>query len=263
MMRSLIVLLLLLLPAAADTLIIKEKPFAGPTSGQGDSLFAGLEALAQLLKLNVTPVNGGWYVSRATVDPALLKVEPETVVVEELPVESQEVDGHRLVHLKQFVLALGGEVRVEPGKVSVVPPTPGRKTRRVQAGDVGSMLKGYREATELPGPSPAADVLVKVNAPGQKVNLAKVLVPQKINLVYFYTPWSSACKQLTPQLEAFVKEHPEYVVLAVHIQKQGSPVSKQYKVNSVPAFLVFDVRGKVQARGEVARKKVLSLLSGS
>lgn len=259
----LLLLLLLILPVSADTLIIKEKPFTGPTSGSGESLFAGLEVLGKLLRLNVTPVNGGWYVSRATVDPAHLKVEPEQVVVEELPVESQEVDGQRLVHVKQFVLALGGEVRVEPGKVSVVPPTPGRKTRRVQAGDVGAVLKGYQEATELPGPSPAADVLVKVNAPGQKVNLAKVLVKGKINLVYFYTPWSSSCRELTPQLEAFAREHPEYVVLAVHIQKQGSPVAKQYRIASVPQFLVYDARGKVQSRGEVARRKVLSLLSGS
>ena len=263
MMRALVVLLLLATVAWAEPVIIRGQPFAGPVSGRGDSTFVGLEALAAVLKVNLVPVGGGWYVSRSTVDPALVKVSPERVVVEEIPVESRDDDGVRMVSLKQFVLALGGELQVEAGRVSVVPPVPGRKTRRVQAGDVGAVLPGYREATELPGPSPVADILVKVNAPGQKVTLGKVLVPGKINVVYFYTPWSSACRQLTPKLEAFVQAHPEYAVLAVHIQKQGSPVAKQYRVHSVPAFLVFDNRGKVQARGEVARRKVLSLLSGS
>src|SRR5437016_4555797 len=63
--------------------------------------------------------------------------------------------------------------------------------------------------------------------------------------LWLYAEWRGPCRRISPILERFVKSDPDIVLLKVDIVNWGTPVTRQFGINSVPNVLVFN-RAKAQ-----------------
>jgi thiol-disulfide isomerase/thioredoxin len=102
---------------------------------------------------------------------------------------------------------------------------------------------------------------------GQEVQLADYLVPGKTTVFDFYSEYCPPCRAIAPRLEELHMARADIVVVKVDINRPGvkgidwkSPVARQYKLESIPHFKVYDPDGKLQAEGDEAYDLVTSWL---
>ena len=74
---------------------------------------------------------------------------------------------------------------------------------------------------------------------GQQVDLPSFLVEGRITIVDFYADWCGPCRQLSPRLEQLVRDNPDIVLLKIDIVNWGTPVVKQFGIQSVPNVRVY------------------------
>ena len=75
---------------------------------------------------------------------------------------------------------------------------------------------------------------------GEEVDLASLLTPGKITIVDFYADWCGPCKRLSPHLEKLAKNDPDILLLKIDIVNWGTPVVRQFGIQSVPHVRVFN-----------------------
>ena len=63
-------------------------------------------------------------------------------------------------------------------------------------------------------------------------------------MIDFYADWCGPCKQLSPKLEGIATSDPNVVLRKVDIVDWGTPVAKQFKIQSIPNVWVFDGAGR-------------------
>lgn len=106
---------------------------------------------------------------------------------------------------------------------------------------------------------------------GTEVNLKDYLVPGKTTVFDFYSDYCPPCVQISPALEKLHRTRDDIAVVKVDINRPGvktidwgSPVSRQYKLRSVPHFKIYGPNGKLLAEDLTpqapARRMVLSWL---
>lgn len=115
-----------------------------------------------------------------------------------------------------------------------------------------------------------AETRVKPDKPeriafGQTVNLADYLVPGKTVVFDFTSEFCPPCRAISPHLDKLHAKRADVVVVKVDINRPdvrgidwGSPVAKQYGMNSIPHFKVYGPDGQLQAEGKPARELVTS-----
>ncbi|MEW6281718.1 MAG: hypothetical protein AB1758_24125, partial [Candidatus Eremiobacterota bacterium] len=172
MRHALLFLLLLSLPAAADTLTLSGKPFPGVVTGSGDGMKVELRPLMAALGLHGHRLYGGWCVNSRQV------FEPDCPV-------------------KQ--LAGPGRVYLDGQSVSAEVDSHGRTLVRLSevASRLGLRLEGRPGGMELNAePPPDLTLPREPNAdqPGAEVPLEPV--PGKTSLVAYYLDWCPACWQV-------------------------------------------------------------------
>ena len=98
---------------------------------------------------------------------------------------------------------------------------------------------------------------------GQEVNLADYLVSGKTVVFDFTSEFCPPCRAISPYLDKLHAKRADVVVVKVDINRPdvrgidwGSPVAKQYSMQSIPHFKVFGPDGKLQAEGKPARDLV-------
>ena len=64
-------------------------------------------------------------------------------------------------------------------------------------------------------------------------------------IIDFYADWCGPCLALAPKIEELVKENDDVILRKVNIVKWGSPVARQYGINSIPDVRVFDKKGNM------------------
>jgi len=113
-----------------------------------------------------------------------------------------------------------------------------------------------------------AETRVKPDKPeriafGQPVNLADYLVPVKTVVFDFTSDFCPPCRAINPYLDRLHAKRDDVVVVKVDINRPdvrgidwGSPVAKQYGMNSIPHFKVYGPDGQLQAEGKAARELV-------
>lgn len=109
--------------------------------------------------------------------------------------------------------------------------------------------------------------LINRDAPGQQIEIAKYVVPGKINVFDFYSKYCGPCMAIAPYLEKLAGKRADVVVNKVDINRPAvagidwsSPVVRQYGLQSVPHFVIYDASGKKTAEGESAYRKVMEMI---
>jgi thiol-disulfide isomerase/thioredoxin len=122
-------------------------------------------------------------------------------------------------------------------------------------------LAAFAADNQTKGPKPAHI------SQGKEVKLADYLVPGKTTVFDFYSEYCPPCRAIAPRLEELHMTRDDIVVVKVDINRPGvkgidwqSPVARQYKLQSIPHFKVYDPDGKLQAEGDKAYELVTSWL---
>jgi thiol-disulfide isomerase/thioredoxin len=104
-------------------------------------------------------------------------------------------------------------------------------------------------------------------AHGERVELGDHVVEGEITVFDFTSEYCGPCRQIDPWIERLHEEREGVSVVKVDINRPdvrgidwGSPVARQYRLNSIPAFKVFDAEGKLMAEGPAAQQLVWSWL---
>jgi thiol-disulfide isomerase/thioredoxin len=111
-----------------------------------------------------------------------------------------------------------------------------------------------------------APVINKDN-PGETLEITEHLVPGKITIFDFYSDYCPPCKTISPMLTELDKARPDIAVKKIDINRKGktgidwqSPVVEQYKIKSVPFFMIYDEKGKLTASERKASEKVFEYI---
>lgn len=107
----------------------------------------------------------------------------------------------------------------------------------------------------------SASALPSINKDGARLKLSRHLVEDKSNIVFFHAPWSKTSSRYKVELEQWQKQHDDAVVLLVNVKNLNSPVAKQYKLKSVPSFMIYDGEGTLRESGQSAQNEVVKMLS--
>jgi len=98
---------------------------------------------------------------------------------------------------------------------------------------------------------------------GQEVKLTDYLVPGKTVVFDFTSEFCPPCRAISPHLDKLHAKRDDVVVVKVDINRPdvrgidwGSPVARQYGMQSIPHFKVFGPDGKLVAEGKPARELV-------
>ena len=88
----------------------------------------------------------------------------------------------------------------------------------------------------------------------------EVLKADKPVLVDFWAEWCGPCQMMLPVIEELAKEQTEIKVCKVNVDEQME-LARQYRVISIPTFLVFK-NGKIiaQTLGAQPKEKLLELI---
>ncbi len=79
---------------------------------------------------------------------------------------------------------------------------------------------------------------------GREVDLQAHLVPGKYVLFDFYADWCGPCRALEPQLQDLAGRHAEKLALRkVDIINWDSPVTRQYRISSIPYMVLYGPDG--------------------
>lgn len=120
-------------------------------------------------------------------------------------------------------------------------------------------------ASSLPASLAVAGSVEEANAGqgGEILDLRPLLVPGRVTLIDFYSPYCPPCRVLAPLLEQLAQRRPDLIVKKVNINRPGfqgidwkSPLAQQYQLRSVPYFLIFNPQGKLVARGQAAMQQL-------
>ena len=90
--------------------------------------------------------------------------------------------------------------------------------------------------------------IMKYSNGGKQLELSEILVPDKITVVDFYADWCEPCQKLAPYLENLAKNDEDVYLRKIDIVKWGTPITKQFSINSIPDIRVFDKYGRMVGR---------------
>jgi thiol-disulfide isomerase/thioredoxin len=105
--------------------------------------------------------------------------------------------------------------------------------------------------------------ILNANNPGERLDITKYLVKDKINIVDFYSEFCPPCRKISPLLSKLDKKRDDIVVIKIDINRKGikgidwrSPLAKQYELRSIPHFKIYDGKGNKLSEDIVARQKI-------
>jgi thiol-disulfide isomerase/thioredoxin len=105
--------------------------------------------------------------------------------------------------------------------------------------------------------------------PGAEFDIVSYLQKGKINIVDFYSDYCPPCRQISPLLKKLDKQRQDLVVLAVDINRKEvkgidflSPLARQYNLQFVPYFRIYDGEGNLTNQGQEASVQIAIMLAG-
>lgn len=122
------------------------------------------------------------------------------------------------------------------------------------------------------GTAPSAASAEKAAEPiriahGAEVDISKYLVEGKTVIFDFTSRYCPPCEAIAPYLHKLHAKLDDLVVVEVDINRPEtrgidwrSPVARQYEMNSIPHFKIFDGSGKLSAEGDPAYRQIVGLI---
>lgn len=227
-MRTRVLLLALLLavaialPAGAQEIYLRNRPYKGPKSGRGAAVMVGLREIAQAFDLKVEEAEGRFYVG----------APPEGGAAGDVYVEGTKVacapgtDGP-LVNLKEFSEAAGLTYKYDKAMDSI-DVVAGQKRQTAGPAGVGETAA-------------SGAILINEKSPGALVDLNAFLVRGKYNLVLLYTRQikDEGYRKTYTAMDVFTK-YPDLQVIKVNMgDREKSPIAQKYP-GMVPRVIVLN-----------------------
>lgn len=135
----------------------------------------------------------------------------------------------------------------------------------------GCNRSGMIDATS-PASAASANAAPKATTParishGQEVNIQDYVVSGKTTIFDFTSEYCPPCRAVAPHLHRLHANRADIVVVEVDINRPGiqsidwgSPVARQYGLDSIPHFKVYGPNGQLQAEGSGASSLVYGML---
>jgi thiol-disulfide isomerase/thioredoxin len=99
------------------------------------------------------------------------------------------------------------------------------------------------------------------------VYLKEMIVSGETNIVDLYSDYCPPCVQIAPYLKMLDSRRKDISIVKIDINRSGvtgidwrSPVARQFKLNSIPHFIVISPSGKLKYQGKRAYEFVLAQL---
>lgn len=116
----------------------------------------------------------------------------------------------------------------------------------------------------------SGSAIANADKPGEELDISIYLTNGKINIVDFYSEYCPPCKKISPLLSKLDKKRDDIVVVKLDINRPGvrgidwrSPLAKQYGLNSIPHFKIYDENGDKIAEGNEAYQKAIVYIQES
>jgi hypothetical protein len=94
------------------------------------------------------------------------------------------------------------------------------------------------------GPPPAKEL--QVNATGEAVELARVVVPNYVTIVDFWSQSCGACTIVGGKVSAAIASQPRVVMRKVDVGDGFTPAAKAYDIEALPHFNVYDRKQRLR-----------------
>lgn len=94
-----------------------------------------------------------------------------------------------------------------------------------------------------------------VAAQSKVVDVDSLLVPDRENIVCFYSSSNAICRALYPELQK-LGAGPKVDVHLVDVATVKSPTARKYAITSVPYFKIYDKKGELSHEGPGAYREV-------
>lgn len=93
-----------------------------------------------------------------------------------------------------------------------------------------------------------------------KDDLENVKNSGKIILLDFYADWCGPCRMLSPVVDEFAEENPDFVVGKINVDKEPE-LSKEFGVSSIPLLVVMK-DGKIlnKSVGAKSKQQILEMI---
>lgn len=96
---------------------------------------------------------------------------------------------------------------------------------------------------------------------GETLEIKSLLSRDRTTVIDFYSPYCYPCVQMVPILEKLATRLPEVMFVRLNINRPEvkgidwqSPLVQQYRIKSVPYFMIFNPQGELVAEGTAARQ---------
>lgn len=104
---------------------------------------------------------------------------------------------------------------------------------------------GGRSAAPPP-PRQPVEKSVQVNAPGERVDPARLAPAGYVTVVDFWSETCGACTVVGGMLAVQVAKEPDVVIRKIDVGDGFTPVAKQYDIGALPHYNVYDKRQKLR-----------------
>ncbi|MBX9567766.1 MAG: thioredoxin family protein [Candidatus Obscuribacterales bacterium] len=109
---------------------------------------------------------------------------------------------------------------------------------------------------------------INKKTPGAKVDLNAVLSKEKPTLLFVHSDHCGPCKRVAPKIKQLAEAKSDIKVAELMLDGQmekdigwESPAAKQFKINTVPAYFIYDKTGKLSLSGKRAKEQVTSWMT--
>ena len=146
---------------------------------------------------------------------------------------------------------VGMEIELQDGVVMRLPRNlsarieRGTSRRQEQLKQDAIIIRSRAVAARAAKPRASGASAVRVVSNGGKnISLKSYMKPGKVTVIDFYADWCGPCRQISPALERLANGDPNVNLVKVDIVKWGTPVTKQFNIQSIPYVRVFNARGR-------------------
>jgi thiol-disulfide isomerase/thioredoxin len=112
-----------------------------------------------------------------------------------------------------------------------------------------------------------AEAALNEARPGQEMDLSSALSRGRINVVDFYSKYCPPCMRISPLLEQLGRQRPDLRIVKLDINRPEvtgidwrSPLDRQFRLQSIPHFKIYNGNGELQKEGDPAYQEVMGWL---